>query len=280
MSTALTIPEIIEDTVELLPGFTRDDIVDLRASIDPEEKLTWSQIKVFLQMCTKMNLDPRRKLIHAIPRWNKNTGRLDLTTVTSIDGLRLVAERTGRYSPGQPTNFMHNAEGQLLGATVFVKKMTGDGTWHEVSETAFLHEYKPKRQNTFWDNMPSVMISKVAEARALRRAFPDTFSGIYGEDEMAQAAHETIPANQKSQVVTPIDQKITDEEWKAIDEYINGHQDVRDKLTKFCKLDNLRNMNKNQLEACRLYARGRIDGKNDASDEDKKEIKADKCDLD
>ncbi len=133
-------------------------------------------------------------------RWNKNTGRTELTTVTSIDGFRLIAERTGRYSPGRPTEILSDADGNLTGATVFVKKLTSDGTWHEVSETAFLCEYKPKGSSHFWENMPSVMISKVAEVRALRRAFPDTFSGLYGEEEMAQAVDDCISKEERNQL--------------------------------------------------------------------------------
>ena len=270
MSNELMIPESIENAVELLPGFTRDDIVDLRASIDPSQQLTWSQLKVFLELCTSVNLDPRRKHIYPIPRWNKKTGRMDLTTVTSIDGLRLVAERTGRYAPGKPTLFIHNADSVLLGATVFVKKMTGDGTWHEVSETAFLHEYKPKSPNNFWDNMPSVMISKVAEARSLRRALPDTFSGIYGEDEMAQATNDGAPKVKAAppKVIELSDSAISEEEWENLDSYINGHSELREKLTKMCRVDSLRNITKIQLGACRGYAQACIDKASDANTDD------------
>ena len=233
MSELSTIPDIIENEVELLPGYTRSDVVDFRAQIDPGNKLTWAQIKLFLDQCFNMNLDPRRKHIHAIPRWNKNTGRTELTTVISIDGFRLVAERTGRYSPGKPTIFLQDDKGNLIGATVFVKKMTNDGTWHEVSETAFLHEYKPNNPNSFWDKMPSVMISKVAEARALRRAFPDTFSGIYGEDEMNQA-EEKKPEKSQVEKKKNIDPLISKMEIKTLDILINGYDDIREQVFSKC----------------------------------------------
>src|SRR5205807_1452564 len=41
--------------------------------------------------------------------------------------------------------------------------------------------------STMWVRMPEVMIAKVAESLALRRAFPAELSGIYTDAEMEQA---------------------------------------------------------------------------------------------
>lgn len=237
--------------------YSVDQVNIIRKTIAPN--LTDDELKIFLYHCVRTRLDCFARQIYAIKRGGK------MCIQTGIDGFRLIAERTGKYSPGKDTEFLYDANNRLLGAKVYVRKLTADGTWHDISATALVTEYNPGQG--LWGRMPHVMIEKCAEARALRRAFPADLSGLLTGDEMEQA---DAPPQQPDPVPEiEAEPRITDEEWKALDEYINGHDDVREKLTKFCKLDNLRNMNKSQLEACRLYARGRIDGKNDAENDDK-----------
>ena len=82
------------------------------------------------------------------------------------------------------------------------------GVSRPIAATAYWHEYKPEpgregRGDQMWTRMPRVMLAKVAEALALRKAFPydpENRQGIgadlYTADEMAQAdrQHGAAPA--------------------------------------------------------------------------------------
>jgi phage recombination protein Bet len=137
------------------------------------------ELELFLHACKRTGLDPFMKQIYAIKRGNS------MTIQTGIDGLRLVAERTGNYSPGRESSFAYDDKGNVISATSYIKKRTSDNTWHEVAATAYMDEYNPKQG--LWSKMPRAMLSKCAEALALRKAFPAEMSGLYTNDEMQQA---------------------------------------------------------------------------------------------
>ncbi len=54
----------------------------------------------------------------------------------------------------------------------------------------YVQTTKTGEPTTFWRNMPEVMIAKVAEATALRRAFPMETSGLYTREEMGSGAED------------------------------------------------------------------------------------------
>lgn len=138
------------------------------------------EVKVFMHTCAQTGLDPFRRQIYPVKRGNR------WTIQTAIDGYRLIAERTAKYAPGKDSEFIYDEKGHIKAARAFVKKMTPDGTWHEVSSTAYWNEYAVAN-NPFWKQKPHIMIAKCAEALVLRKCFPDQFSGIYTEDEMGKA---------------------------------------------------------------------------------------------
>lgn len=145
---------------------------------------TNDELQLFFHACKKNGLDPLMKQIYFVKRGGKGTIQM------GIDGYRLIADRTGRYSPGQEPSFTYDKEGKLLSATAHVKKMSLDGTWHVASATAFYNEYKPAYQSDFWTNKPHIMLSKCAEALALRKAFPKELSGMYVKEEMGNKSLE------------------------------------------------------------------------------------------
>lgn len=144
------------------------------------------ELKLFHAVCKKTGLDPFMKQIYAVKRNGKDGAQM--TIQTSIDGYRLIAERTGRYCPGRESTYTYE-DGKVICATSYVKKQTVDGTWHEVAASAYLSEYAPAYTNQFWSSKPHIMLAKCAESLALRKAFPNELSGLYSEEEMQQASN-------------------------------------------------------------------------------------------
>lgn len=179
-----------------------------------------AELQLFLHVCVRTGLDPFMKQIYSIPRKNKKPdGSYETvrTIQTSIDGLRLIAERTCKYAPGKEPVYVYDSNGRLFSATSFVKKMTADGTWHDVSSTAFNAEFNPG--NSFWNKMPHLMLAKVAEASALKKAFPAEMSGVYSDDEMEQA-------KKPEEKLIELDPKEKEETFKKFVEHINEDQEM------------------------------------------------------
>ena len=75
--------------------------------------------------------------------------------------------------------------------------------------TAIYREYRPVGKQAFmWDKFPALMSAKVAEMLALRRAFPCELSGIYSQEEMAQAAFVAPSKKVSNSEITLADQII------------------------------------------------------------------------
>ena len=205
------------------------------------------EFEIFLMACAKTQLDPFMRQIYAVKRKAKKPDGSwgeTMTIQTGIDGYRLIAERTERYAPGEEPTYVYDKDGFLLSATAYIKKQTKDGTWHTVSASAYIDEYcqtildrqtGEKKATGLWSTMPRTMLSKCAEAQALRKAFPAEMSGVYTKEEMLQADVEDI--------IT----RISLEQACELDEILSGCDDkyknwVYEYIKKQYNTDNLSNL--------------------------------------
>lgn len=164
--------------------WSEENIMLIKNQICPT--LSKDEFDVFCYAAKRLGLDPILKQIHAVKRKNKTTGKETMAIQVGIDGYRLTADRTGLYAGSDDAIFDNEQEPNK--ATITVYKMV-QGSRCPFTATARWSEYSPEQgsQAFMWKKMPCTMLAKVAEALALRKAFPAELSGVYTDDEMAQA---------------------------------------------------------------------------------------------
>jgi phage recombination protein Bet len=182
--------------------FSGDQIALIKSQIAP--KATDSELQLFLYQAKRTGLDPLTRQIYAIHRWNSLQGKEVMTIQTSIDGFRVIAERSGDYAGQDEPLFSYDENKKLQSVKVTVYRFRGEVRYPAAVGVAFWNEYvqtnKEGKPTGLWVKMPHTMLSKVAEALALRKAYPQDLSGLYTSEEMQQA-DKTEPVQEAQ--VTP-----------------------------------------------------------------------------
>ncbi len=153
---------------------------DIAPGLDNDE------FEVFKGICRATGLNPIMRQIYAIKRNDKNSPNgKRVCYQTGIDGLRLIADRTGKYAGNDDPIFDYKLGKDIpFKATVTVYKIVS-GVRCPFTATALTDEYWPaKGQDYFYEDRPHLMIGKCAEALALRKAFPAETCGMYVKEEM------------------------------------------------------------------------------------------------
>lgn len=131
-----------------------------------------TELSLFLKQAEAMNLNPFTKEIYGMVMGGK------LTLITSIAGLRKIAHQSGNYLGCVVTVTMNGTV--PLSAEATVKKLVA-GHVAEFKAEVFFSEYNSN--NPTWKKSPITMLKKVAEAHALRMAYP-TVENLYEESEV------------------------------------------------------------------------------------------------
>lgn len=165
---------------------TEEDVVLLRDLIAKDTSP--QEFSIFVKVCEATGLNPFAKQIYAIKRGGR------MTIQTSIDGFRLIAQRSGEYA-GQAGPMWCGPDGEWrdiwleedkppFAAKVGVMRSGfPEPLWATVRWKSFAQYFNGKLSDT-WEKMPDLMLAKCAEAQALRRAFPQELSALYTDDEM------------------------------------------------------------------------------------------------
>jgi phage recombination protein Bet len=193
-----------------LVNFNEEQIALIKSQIAP--KATDSELQLFLYQAKRTGLDPLTRQIYAIHRACKENVNgawvwvNKMSIQTSIDGFRVIAERSGDYA-GQDEPIFVEEGNKLIFCKVTVYRFRNDTRYPAAVGVAYWSEYvqtdKENNPSGLWKKMPHTMLAKVAEALALRKAYPQDLSGLYTSDEMNQAEEIKIVNETQSPLDNP-----------------------------------------------------------------------------
>lgn len=177
-------------------------------------------VAAFLQHCARTGLDPIARQIYSIAR--KSKGQLKWQIQISIDGARLVAERSGQYEGQTTPEFTadgitwtqvwlskeHPAAARVgVYRRGFREPLYAVALWDAYVQTRDEWSGGRKTGNVIvsdmWLKMGPLMLAKCAEMLALRKAFPQDLSGLYSAEEMDQASAPVTPVSERQASVQP-----------------------------------------------------------------------------
>jgi phage recombination protein Bet len=157
-------------------------------------------IEAFAQTVQRTQLDPIARQIYCIERGGRYTIQV------SIDGARLVAQRSGDYEGQTPIEWTSDGKEWVdvwLDSTPpkaaragvnrkgFRETLYAVATWD-----GFAPVKKDGSLSGLWaGNLGAHMLGKCAEMLALRKAFPMELSGLYVPEEMDQASPNKPASN-------------------------------------------------------------------------------------
>jgi len=198
-----------------LSGYNASQIALIRQTVAKD--CNDHEFNLFFEAARRYGLDPFRKQIIALVFNKDKPDKRQMHFFPSRDGFRIIAQRCGDYRPASepatwavddalksPTN-----PAGLISCAVRLWKQDKRDEWYPVHGEAYWEEFAPIKDewafneesrarkptgrqivDANWGKMPRVMLQKCAESQALRAGWPDTFGGLYAEEEMHRVQAE------------------------------------------------------------------------------------------
>lgn len=164
---------------------------------------TNADLAVFMHYCQKTALDPFSKQIYLLARRTKENDEwvTKQTIQVGIGGFQVIRDRVAQrlgvsveyedtvwYDADGGEHLVWLADGQPAACRVVVLK-DGKRFPAVVRFSAYVQTNRRGEPNSMWTRMGAEQLEKCAEAKALRKAFPNDLSGVYIPEEMHDDDH-------------------------------------------------------------------------------------------
>lgn len=187
--------------------------------VSGQGNVTDQEIIMFIGMCKANKLNPFNKDAYLIKYGNQQATMIVSKDVffkraidnPNYDGMKsgIIVLKDDKIEKRDGHIYVKNKE-TLLGAwcEVFRKDWT-NSIYQEVNFEEYAGYTKDGKLNSQWASKPTVMITKVAESTALRKAFTETLQGMYIAEEVELV--KTTYSKEMENIV-PINDILGDEE--------------------------------------------------------------------
>lgn len=186
--------EVNGETIELNATIVRDFLTN------GDGEVTDQDIILFLNLCKFSKLNPFLKECYLIKYKSKNPqiAPKPATMVVSKEAFMKRADSNKEYEGKEDGVFVLNRNGDLVkreGSLVLPNETLVGGyctvfrkgfkpTYVSVSYNEYVGKDGFGKVNSMWNSKSATMIRKVAVCQALREAFPQTYAGLYSEEEI------------------------------------------------------------------------------------------------
>lgn len=163
-------------------------------------------VAMVLSYCRAAGLDPMLKPVHIVPMWDSKTRQMRDVIMPGIGHYRVQASRSGQYLGKSEPEFGPDVSGKVGGVDVtypawcrvtvkrsiggYVAEFTAVERWLENYATAGRDSAAP---NAMWKKRPYGQLAKVAEAQALRMAFPELIGAESAEEMEGKELVDVTP---------------------------------------------------------------------------------------